>query len=136
MFLVDFLKKLFGKGTPEEGEVKKSIYGETYEPEEIHSVWDYIKLNENTQAFHISSVIGFEEWIPMEEILRRIKELFGMDYKNKRSLYPYVKTLVDCGLVETSSVGGKKKWRKKDVLIKIRRKKAEEEEETEKALTA
>src|SRR3989344_500258 len=136
MFLLDFLKKLLGEKGRADAQEKKSIYGEAHEIEEIHSVWDYIKLNENTQALHISAVLGFEEWISMEEILRRIKEIFSMDYKNKRSLYPYVKTLVDCGLVETNSVGGIKKWRKKDVLIKIKRKKAEEEEETEKITNA
>ncbi len=130
MSILDFFKTLFKK-REEEQKKEKSIYEEKEKIEEIHSIWDYIKLNENTQAFHISSVIGFEEWISMEEILRRIKELFGMDYKNQRSLYPYIKTLVDCGFVETSNVGGKKKWRKKDILIKIEKEKKEKEQERE-----
>jgi len=88
--------------------------------EEIHSVWDYIKFIEQSQAHHICSVLGFEEWITMEEILRRIKEIFGIEYKNERSLYPYIKTLVDCGFLETTAFGGKMKWRKKEVLIKIK----------------
>ena len=135
MFLVDFLRKLFAPSTAKQ-EIKSSpvvgsIYGAKDEVEEIHSIWDYIKMNEHTQAAHISSVLGFDEWISMEEILRRIREIFGMDYKNDRSLYPYIKTLVDVGLIETSSAGGKKKWRKRDVLIKLKGKKqvAEEEEE-------
>lgn len=101
------------------------------EAEEIHSLWDYLKFNENTQASHIASILSFDEWISMSEILRRIKELFGMDYKNDRSLYPYIKTMVDLGLVETNNVGGKKKWRKKDALIKIKVKKEEKEKEKE-----
>ncbi|PIN85700.1 MAG: hypothetical protein COV47_00865 [Candidatus Diapherotrites archaeon CG11_big_fil_rev_8_21_14_0_20_37_9] len=129
MFLVDFLKKIFKKEEKSTELIEaNSIYENKTEIEEIHSVWDYLKFQENTQAFHIISVIGFEEWVSMEEILRRIKELFGMDYKNMRSLYPYIKTLVDCGIIETSNVGGKKRWRKKDILIKIKTKKQEEKE--------
>ncbi len=135
MFLIDFFKKIlsgvaFGRESDFQKQKSESIYGVNPEIEEIHSIWDYIKLNENTQAAHIAATLGFDEWISMDEILRRIRELFGMGYKNDRSLYPYIKTLVDVGLIETSSVGGKKKWRKKDVLIKIRTKK---EKETEKA---
>lgn len=137
MFLIDFLKKIFGerKNTNKERaeiELGGSIYQEEKEPEQIHSVWDYIKLNDHTQAAHITAVLGFEEWISMDEILRRIKELFNMDYKNDRSLYPYIKTLVDIGLVETNNVGGKKKWRKRDILIKItlKKKKPEEDEDS------
>ena len=100
--------------------------------EEIHSVWDYIKFIEQSQAHHICSVLGFEEWVTMEEILRRIKEIFGIEYKNERSLYPYIKTLVDCGFLETTAFGGKMKWRKKEVLIKIKTiEKAIETEKTE-----
>ncbi len=138
MFLLDFLKKIFGSSVTEQKteqskQSEVSIYSQKEEPEEIHSIWDYIKMNEHTQAAHIASVLGFDEWISMDEILRRIREIFGMDYKNDRSLYPYIKTLVDVGLVETSSVGGKKKWRKRDILIKLRTKKIIVEEETEQA---
>jgi len=87
--------------------------------DEIHSVWDYLKLKPNSQALHLSSVLGFDEWIDMGEIRRRIKELFSIEYKNERSLYPYLKTLTDMGLVENSSIGGRMKWRKHDLLIKI-----------------
>ena len=117
MLILDWLKKLLGPR--EKTPADSSIYGEFEEIEEIHSIWNYLKAAENTQAGHILAVLGFEEWISMDEILRRIKEIFRMDYKNDRSLYPYIKTLVDIGLVETTSVGGRKKWRKKDVLIKL-----------------
>jgi hypothetical protein len=100
-------------------------------PQEIHSVWDYLDFRENTQAHHLTSVIGFEELVDMDEIRRRIQEQFHVEYKNERSLYPYLKTLVDIGLFETLDVGGKRKWRKKTVLI--RRKMIEPEEETQTA---
>ncbi|MFH1391243.1 MAG: hypothetical protein ABIH20_02935 [Candidatus Diapherotrites archaeon] len=131
MSLFDWLKNIFKSEKTEKKSIVNSIYEKKEELiEEIHSVWDYIKLNDNSQAAHITAILGFDEWIPMDEILRRIRELFGMDYKNDRSLYPYIKTLVDIGLVETNNVGGKKKWRKRDILIKLEGKK--EKEKTEK----
>jgi hypothetical protein len=36
--------------------------------------------------------------------------------------------MVDLGLIETSNIGGKRKWRKKDLLIKIEEKKKKKEE--------
>jgi len=76
MFLIDLLKSFFrggSKTTQSAIKIDESIYHTEQDVEEIHSVWDYIKLNENTQAFHLSAVLGFEEWISMDEILRRIK---------------------------------------------------------------
>lgn len=96
-----------------------SIYTEQIVIEQVHSIWDYISFTAHSQAFHICNVLGFEEWVSMDEILRRIKELFGAEYKNDRSLYPYIKTLVDCTLLETTGFGGKKHWRKKELLIRI-----------------
>ena len=63
----------------------------------------------------------------MDEIKRRIRELFSIEYKNDRSLYPYIKTLVDVGLLESISVGGKRKWRKKELIMKIKESKSETE---------
>ena len=91
------------------------------EVEEIYSIWDYLQFIENTQAAHIKDVIGFDEWVSMDEIRRRVLELFGINYKNEKSLYAYVKTLTDVGLLETINVGGKRKWRKRALLIKIKR---------------
>ena len=130
MSIVSWIKNLFSNNEESSSEVGKSIYAQE-EIEELHSVWDYIKLTENTQAAHISAVVGFDEWVSMEEILRRIKEVFRVEYKNDRSLYPYIKTLVDVGLLETSNVGGRKKWRKKDVLIKLKGKSIIEQNERE-----
>ena len=90
--------------------------------DEIHSVWDYLKFRPHTQAFHLSSALGFDEWVDMNEIRRRIKELFGVEYKNERSLYPYLKTLTDIGLMENSSIGGRMQWRKRDLLVKVDKK--------------
>lgn len=137
MKILEMLKKiLFGKEKPGGKNGPNTIYNEKDLVEQIHSIWDYIKLNENTQASHIIAVLGFDEWIPMEEIMRRIRELFRVDYQNDRSLYPYIKTLVDVGLVEAQSTGGKKKWRKRDVLIKVKAKKIEEAEGEKEELVA
>lgn len=125
------LNRFFSIFKPEKKEEKDETI---YEDEEkiisrIYSLWDYLNILENTQAHHILSVIGFDEWIPMDEIKRRVRELFSIDYKNDRSLYPYIKTLVDVGLLETMSAGGKRKWRKRDLIIKLQEKLSEKEEE-------
>jgi len=108
---------------------EEKIYkGEGFEGEsvdEIHSVWDYLQFKANTQAFHLAAVLGFDEWVDMGEIRRRIRELFGADYKNERSLYPYLKTLTDIGMMESSSVGGRMQRRKQDLLLKVGRKEGE-----------
>jgi len=135
MKLINFFKNLFKKETAlkeAETTIKEDIYKEEDETVankvEIASIWDYLEFNENTQAAHLSSVIRYDEWVSMDEIRRRIWDLFQIDYKNERSLYPYLKTMVDLGLIETSNIGGKRKWRKKDLLIKIEKKKKEKEE--------
>ena len=87
------------------------------------TIWDFLQFIDNTQAFHLINVLGFEEWVDMQEIRRRIQEIFGASYKNERSLYPYLKTLVDLGLIETSNVGGRRKWRKKECVLEFEDKK-------------
>lgn len=82
------------------------------------NVWEYIKPKENTQAEHVLTVITFDEWQDMDEIRKKIKDKFFIEYKHEKSLYPYIKTLVDIGLLETNSVGGKRKWKKKELAIK------------------
>ncbi len=86
---------------------------------QIVNMWDHLSFKEGTQAHHITKVLDYEEWISMEEILRRVNELFGILYQNERSLYPYLKTLVDSGLLEANMVGGKMKWRKKNLIITV-----------------
>lgn len=100
--------------TEEKSELKNPIVEKV---KTISSIWDYLKFNENTQAYHLSAVLNYDEWIDMDEIRKRIVELYGVEYKNEKSLYPYVKTLTDVGLVETVSAGGRRKWRKKSILI-------------------
>ena len=136
MSIVNFLKKLFKKeqGTTTQKEIVQTeqIYQENLTKEDLEthimSIWDVLKCNEHTQAYHLVSVIPYDEWVDMDEIRRRIWDLFQIEYKNDRSLYPYLKTMVDLGLIETSNIGGKRKWRKKDLLIKIEKKKKEKEE--------
>ena len=138
MGIINLIRSLFKKGPNNlentVGGLESPIYKEEEKKVEIHSVWDFLQFNDNTQAFHLSSVIRFDEWVSMDEIRRRIWELFQIDYKNERSLYPYLKTMVDLGLIETSNIGGKRKWRKRDLLIKLEKKKkisesGEDEEE-------
>jgi hypothetical protein len=111
-------------------ENNESLYEKDFpeqEPEkEIRSLWDFLSFTENTQAYHLVNVLGFDEWIDMQEIRRRIKELFGVEYKNERSLYPYLKTLVDINLIETMNIGGRRKWRKKELLFEIAKESAKE----------
>ena len=85
----------------------------------VINVWKYLTFKEGTQAHHLTKVLDFEEWVWMEEILRRVNELFGVTYQNVRSLYPYLKTLVDTGLLEANMLGGKMRWRKKSLLQTI-----------------
>ena len=135
MGIINIFRNLFKKETQiKEGSIPTNaeIYQENEKEEqkqvEIASIWDYLEFNENTQAAHLSSVIRFDEWVSMDEIRRRIWDLFQIDYKNERSLYPYLKTMVDLGLIETSNIGGKRKWRKRDLLLKLEKKKKEKED--------
>jgi len=117
------------------GEIKPTV-SEPKKSFQIRSLWDFLQFNEHTQAYHLASVIRFDEWTTMDEIRRRIFDLFQVDYENERSLYPYLKTMVDIGLVETNNIGGKRKWRKKDLLIKIEKEEKEAEKEKEAVLEA
>ena len=104
------------------------VYEATAEAaEEVHQVWDYLRFHENTQAFHIVSVLGFEEWVDLKEIQRRIKDLFGIEYQNDRSLYPYLKTLTDTGLLDFNDAGGKRRWKKRELWIALKQKKKTKE---------
>ena len=89
------------------------------EKKTVFSLWDFVSFKEGSQAEHLISVVGFDEWLSMDEIRHRIESFLGVAYKNQRSLYPYIKTLVDCGFFDATSVGGIRKWRKKDYLIDL-----------------
>lgn len=128
--IFDAIKKLFGiREKKEEKATQSTPVSGGGKRTEIHSIWDFLHFNEHTQAFHLASVIRFDEWATMDEVRRRIFELFSVDYENERSLYPYLKTMVDIGLIETSNIGGKRKWRKKDLLIKIEKEEKEEQKQ-------
>jgi len=128
------LKKLLGKifrvfdRARRWSEEEEPIYDTPDEESEkgIYALWDFLRFAENTQAYHLINVIGFEEWIDMEEIRRRIKEIFSIEYKNEKSLYPYLKTLTDINLFETTNIGGRKKWRKKELLFELETEKVKE----------
>lgn len=145
MSLIDFFKNLFRNNNENKEDSNKEenpkIYSEneetgkkTEENIEITSVWEVLKIHEHTQANHLVSVIPYDEWVDMNEIRRRIWDIFQIEYKNDRSLYPYLKTMVDIGLIETNNIGGKRKWRKKDLLIKKSEKNQQKEEIKEKLL--
>lgn len=130
MGIFDAILKMFGRGAKiQEKQAQMQTVSEPKKAFQIRSIWDFLQFNEHTQAFHLASVIRFDEWATMDEIRRRIFELFQVDYENERSLYPYLKTMVDIGLIESNSIGGKRKWRKKDLLIKIEKEEKEEKKE-------
>ena len=133
MGILDTIKQLLGlKAKIQENPSQIQAVSEPKKSIEVRSIWDFLQFNEHTQAFHLASVIRFDEWATMDEIRRRIFELFQVDYENERSLYPYLKTMVDIGLIETNSIGGKRKWRKKDLLIKIEKDVETKEKEAQK----
>ena len=135
MGLINKLFSLFGKQKKndevkdmlKDGKIYDQILEKPQEMVEIASIWDVIDTQEHTQAHHLVSVIPFDEWVSMDEILRRIWDIFQIEYKNDRSLYPYLKTMVDLGLIETGNIGGRRKWRKKDLLIKSKQEKKDKE---------
>ena len=128
-----------GLRRPQQPEPPNSIYTETAAQESppaqqeekraeaVVNLWDYLVFKENTQAHHIVSVLGFEEWTSMDELRRRIKELFGVEYENDRSLYPHIKTLVDAGILEAIRTERRQKWRKRALLYRLRYRKRREE---------
>ena len=137
MGIIETLKQLLGiKAKIQEKTAPEAPVSVRNKAIEIRSIWDFLQFNEHTQAFHLASVIRFDEWATMDEVRRRIFELFQVDYENERSLYPYLKTMVDIGLFETNNIGGKRKWRKKDLLIKIEKEEKEAEKEVQKATEA
>jgi len=130
MGFFDRVLKLFGISIKiQEKPMEKAAVSEVKKGGVVRSIWDFLQFNEHTQAFHLASVIRFDEWVAMDEIRRRIFELFQVDYENERSLYPYLKTMVDIGIIETNSIGDKRKWRKKDLLIKLEKEEKEEQKE-------
>lgn len=89
---------------------------------EINTIWDIIKIKENTQAEHILKTIPSDKWVDIDEIRQRIKIEFNIEYANDKSLYPYIKTLTDISLLKTNNTGKKRSWKKNIILIDKRNK--------------
>ncbi len=85
----------------------------------INTVWDIIKIKENTQAQHLIQTIPSDRWVDMEEIKQRIKLDFNIEYKNEKSLYPYLKTLTDINLIKLNNTGRKRSWKKNIIIVDI-----------------
>ncbi len=85
--------------------------------EKINTIWDIIKIRENTQAEHIITCLPDDEWVDMEDLKNRIKLQYNVEYQNEKSLYPYIKTLTDINLVKVNNSGKKRTWKKNIIII-------------------
>lgn len=85
---------------------------------QLNTIWDIIKVKENTQAEHIIKSIPTDKWITMDEIRHNIKLNFNVEYANEKSLYPYLKTLTDINLIKVNNTGKKRTWKKNIIFIK------------------
>ncbi len=83
----------------------------------INTIWDIIKVRENTQAEHIINCIPEDDWIDMEELKGRIKLQYNVEYQNEKSLYPYIKTLTDINLIKLNNSRKKRTWKKNIIII-------------------
>jgi len=84
---------------------------------EINTIWDILKIKENTQAEHIIKSTPADKWVTMDEIRHNIKMQFNVEYINEKSLYPYLKTLVDINLIKMNNIGKKRTWKKNIIVI-------------------
>ena len=85
--------------------------------EKINTIWDIIKIRENTQAEHIITCLPDDEWVDMEDLKNRIKLQYNVEYQNEKSLYPYIKTLTDINLIKVNNSGKKRTWKKNIIII-------------------
>ncbi|MCK9293045.1 MAG: hypothetical protein WCY27_03775 [archaeon] len=85
---------------------------------ELNTIWDLIKIKENTQAEHIIKSLPSDKWTTMDELRQNIKLEFNIEYKNEKSLYPYLKTLTDIHLIKINNTGKKRTWKKNIIIIK------------------
>jgi transposase len=83
----------------------------------INTIWDVLKIKESTQAEHIIKSLPLDKWVTMDELKHNIKLEFNIEYKNEKSLYPYLKTLVDINLIKTNNTGKKRTWKKNIIII-------------------
>lgn len=85
---------------------------------QLNTIWDIIKIKENTQAEHLIKSIPSDKWVSMDEIRHNIKLTYNVEYSNEKSLYPYLKTLTDINLIKVNNTGKKRTWKKNIILIK------------------
>jgi hypothetical protein len=85
---------------------------------QLHTIWEFLKIKENTQAEHIINSIPSDKWVTMDEIRHNIKLNFNIEYSNEKSLYPYLKTLTDINLIKLNNTGKKRTWKKNIIIIK------------------
>jgi len=85
---------------------------------ELNTIWDLLKIKDNTQAEHIIKSLSPDKWTTMEELRQNIKLEFNIEYKNEKSLYPYLKTLTDINLIKINNTGKKRTWKKNIIIIK------------------
>jgi len=83
----------------------------------LNTIWDILKIKENTQAEHLIKAIPSDKWTTMDEIKQNIKLEFNIEYKNEKSLYPYLKTLTDINLIKVNNTGKKRSWKKNIIII-------------------
>jgi hypothetical protein len=100
---------------------KKQDISKIYNIQEIENklktIWDIIKINEDTQAEHLLKSIPTDQWVTMDEIKKKILLEFNIEYKNDKSLYPYLKTLVDINLIKINNTGKKRSWKKNIIIL-------------------
>jgi transposase len=115
----DFQKQESKEILKNEYEIKQEpkIYTVEQLQNKINTIWDILRIKENTQAEHLIKVIPSDQWIDMEEIKQRIKLEFNIEYKNEKSLYPYLKTLTDINLIKLNNTGKKRSWKKNIIII-------------------
>jgi len=85
---------------------------------QLNTIWDIIKIKENTQAEHLIRSVSSDKWVTMDEIRHNIKLHFNIEYSNDKSLYPYLKTLTDINLIKVNNTGKKRTWKKNVIFIK------------------
>jgi hypothetical protein len=83
----------------------------------LKTIWDILKINDNTQAEHLLKSIPSDQWVTMDEIKKKITLEFNIEYKNEKSLYPYLKTLVDINLIKINNTGKKRSWKKNIIIL-------------------
>jgi hypothetical protein len=110
--------KFLNKNKNKEQENINQVNVENISENQLNTIWDLLKIKENTQAEHIINSIPSDKWVTMDEIRHNIKLNFNVEYSNEKSLYPYLKTLTDINLIKLNNIGKKRSWKKNIIIIK------------------